>query len=220
MKEGIEKVEATSRMSGDERRNQILQIAISLFSQKGFKGTTTKEIAQAAGVSEAMVFRHFANKHELYSAMLDYKSCQAGIEETLTFVEEAVAKGVGDKEIFYDLALKALSYHDSDQEFLRLLLLSALEGHEFSELFISRKISPIYELLSRYIERRQKEGIFRTDINARLIVRAFIGMMVHHSMNKILWDSDQKLLKVSNEEAARAFAEILLDGIRNQEVEK
>jgi TetR/AcrR family transcriptional regulator len=40
-----------------------------LFSQRGFRGTTTKEIAVAAGVSEAMVFRHFANKEVLYSAI-------------------------------------------------------------------------------------------------------------------------------------------------------
>ncbi|MDQ3087844.1 MAG: TetR family transcriptional regulator, partial [Acidobacteriota bacterium] len=44
-------------MSGDERRAQILQVAIRLFSYKGFSGTTTKEIANTAGVSEAMVFR-------------------------------------------------------------------------------------------------------------------------------------------------------------------
>ena len=50
------------RMAGDDRRLQILRVAVSLFSHEGFRGTTTKEIAQAAGVSEAMVFRHFANQ--------------------------------------------------------------------------------------------------------------------------------------------------------------
>ena len=63
-------------MSGDERRSQILHVAIKLFSQNGFRGTTTKEIARAAGVSEAMVFRHFATKEELYHAILDYKACE------------------------------------------------------------------------------------------------------------------------------------------------
>src|SRR5213080_2118089 len=62
-------------MAGDERRLQILKVAMRLFSQRGFRGTTTKEIAQAAGVSEAMVFRHFATKKELYSAILDHKAC-------------------------------------------------------------------------------------------------------------------------------------------------
>src|SRR5205807_8790750 len=64
-----------ARMAGQERHLQILRVAMRLFSQHGFRGTTTKEIALAAGVSEAMVFRHFATKEELYSAILDQKAC-------------------------------------------------------------------------------------------------------------------------------------------------
>ena len=57
-------------MAGDERRLQILRVAVTLFAHEGFRGTTTKKIAQAAGVSEAMVFRHFATKEELYAKYL------------------------------------------------------------------------------------------------------------------------------------------------------
>ena len=64
-----------TRMAGDERRQQIIETAESLFSENGFRGTTTKKIADKAGISEAMVFKHFANKDELYSAILDQKSC-------------------------------------------------------------------------------------------------------------------------------------------------
>ncbi|MGH7783465.1 MAG: TetR/AcrR family transcriptional regulator, partial [Candidatus Binatia bacterium] len=63
------------RMSGDMRREQILGTAVELFSKHGFRGTTTKEIARASGVSEAMVFKHFATKDELYGAILDNKAC-------------------------------------------------------------------------------------------------------------------------------------------------
>src|SRR5205085_192912 len=58
------------RMSAEDRRNQIVEIAAELFSQKGFRGTTTKEIAERAGVSEAIIFRHFATKDDLYAAIL------------------------------------------------------------------------------------------------------------------------------------------------------
>ena len=61
----VEGAATSSRMAGEERKLQILAVAVRLFSQKGFRGTTTKEIAQAAGVSEAMVFRHFATKDDL-----------------------------------------------------------------------------------------------------------------------------------------------------------
>ena len=50
------------------RRQDILTAAERLFSQKGFNGTTTKELAANAGVHEAILFRHFKNKRELYRA--------------------------------------------------------------------------------------------------------------------------------------------------------
>src|SRR5437762_1771431 len=62
-----------SRMAKGDRRNQIVAVAMDLFASKGFNGTTTKEIAEAAGVSEAIIFRHFAKKKDLYSAIIDSK---------------------------------------------------------------------------------------------------------------------------------------------------
>ena len=66
MKKLDEKQQQT-RMSGGARRKQIVDVAIRLFSEKGFRGTTTKEIALAAGVNEAIIFRHFTTKKDLYS---------------------------------------------------------------------------------------------------------------------------------------------------------
>jgi TetR/AcrR family transcriptional regulator len=51
-----------TRMSASDRRNQLIDVAIDLFSRKGFGGTTTKEIAAAAGVTEAIIFRHFRHQ--------------------------------------------------------------------------------------------------------------------------------------------------------------
>jgi AcrR family transcriptional regulator len=202
-------------MAGDERRLQILRVAVSLFSQRGFRGTTTKEIAQAAGISEAMVFRHFATKEELYTAILDHKACDAGFEDPCEVVEDAVQKK-DDRRVFETLALTALKQHEKDTEFMRLLLYSALEGHQLAQMFWDRNVLKIYEFLSAYIEERQNDGVFRR-INPRVAVRAFVGMIIHHSLNNSLWDPSNRLLKVSNEQAASEFTEILLTGIEAPE---
>jgi AcrR family transcriptional regulator len=202
----------TGRMTGDERKHQILIIAIKLFSQNGFRGTTTKKIAEEAGVSEAMIFRHFDGKDELYHAILDHKACEGGKAKPLAIINEVI-KIKDDFEVFYQLALHALNRHKEDPEFMRLLLHSALEGHELADMFISEDIVPLYEVLSFYISQRQREGAFR-DINPKLVVRAFVGMMIHHSLNNLLWDKQGRLLKISNEEAAKGFVEILLNGIK------
>src|SRR5216683_205711 len=62
-------VKATSKLSSEERRAAIIQAVQKVFAEKGFDGTTTRELAEAAGVSEALLFKHFPNKEALFSAM-------------------------------------------------------------------------------------------------------------------------------------------------------
>ncbi|MGE5268628.1 MAG: TetR/AcrR family transcriptional regulator [Thiohalocapsa sp.] len=61
---------AATRLDGDERRKRIVTAAVPLFARKGFAGTTTREIAEAAGISEALLFRHFPSKQLLYREIL------------------------------------------------------------------------------------------------------------------------------------------------------
>jgi len=202
-----------ARMAGDERRMQILQCAVHLFSQRGFRGTTTKEIAQAAGISEAMVFRHFATKEELYTAILDHKACSGTAYSPCDLVARAVSEK-DDRAVFEMLALNVLNIHDADPHFHRLLLHAALEGHELAAMFWERNVRPVYEYLGDYLRTRQREGAM-VEIDARVVVRAFVGMIIHHSLNNTLWDQKRTLLKISNEEAAQKFTSILLEGVRS-----
>lgn len=217
MLKDIFKCDTQGRMTGDKRREQILQTAVNLFSQRGFKGTTTKEIARAAGVSEAMVFRHFANKEALYDAILDTKGCQDGVhrfpwEENATL--QTAIEQKDDFAVFYNIAFDALNQHHSDVGFMRLLFYSALEEHVLADRFFHEFIERVYEFICGYIETRQRDGGFR-EINPRIVVRAFLGMLIHHSLNNILWDKTRRILNVSTEEAAKNFAEILLNGIKS-----
>src|SRR3954467_12475067 len=204
---------AGGRMAGLERRQQILRVAVHLFSQRGFRGTTTKEIAQGAGISEAMVFRHFATKEELYAAILDYKACAEGLGDPCEVVADAV-RLKDDRAVFETLALTALEHHEHDTEFMRLLLHAALEGHQLAQMFWDTYVLRIYEFLGGYIRERQRDGAFR-EVEPRVVVRAFVGMIMHHSLNNSLWDPKRHLLNITNEQAARDFTGILLKGITN-----
>lgn len=201
-------------MAAEDRRLQILQVAVSLFSQRGFVGTTTKEIAQAAGVSEAMVFRHFANKQELYSAILDHKACSGDSMNPEALVADALQEK-DDRAVFERLALGALEHHECDPEFQRLLLHAALEGHELAQMFFEKFVRRVYELLGNYVAERQRDGAM-VAMDPAIVVRAFIGMVIHHSLNNNLWDPQRRLLRISNQEAAKQFSDILLNGISSK----
>ena len=83
---------AASRLTGEERKTQIVAVTLRLISAHGVQGTSTRRIAAAAGVSEAMLYRHFASRNEIFLAALDsvYERVYELIESSRG--EDAVAR--------------------------------------------------------------------------------------------------------------------------------
>jgi AcrR family transcriptional regulator len=140
---------ATIRLDSDERRKAIVAAAVPLFARKGFAGTTTRELAEAAGISEALLFRHFPSKRHLYSEIL-----QLGCEgdpalERLVTLEPSTATLVGMTHFMvrYFLLGAGVDRNEMDTR-LRLVLHSFLEDGEYArELFdkIFERIHPLFE---------------------------------------------------------------------------
>jgi len=198
------------RMPAENRRLQIVAIAAELFSRKGFSGTTTKEIADHAGVSEAIIFRHFATKDDLYRAILDYKVNQA-TERMKKDLNEAASRK-DDDAYFGSLAYDMLEFHTKDRTFMRLLLFSALEGHDLSEIFFNSTARDMRNQIRRYIKQRIADGAFRR-VDTALAARAFVGMVLNQAQVRNIFHDDD--LKLSNRQMADKFVDLFLAGIRN-----
>jgi len=197
------------RMTGEDRRHQILEVAIDLFSKRGFGGTTTKQIAEAAQVSEAIIFRHFATKQDLYAAILDFKAKEAGKDQWMEELRD-LAEQQDDARLFRAVASRMIKGYGADKSFQRLIAYSALDGHEFSKILHSRAL-PFHAFLCDYIIKRQKAGAFR-EMEPGLVVFALISMPAHFGLLTKLYGFD--LIKATDEDAVDAFVEILLNGIR------
>src|SRR5499426_3640665 len=104
-------------MRAEDRRRQIVEVAAELFSQRGFNGTTTKEIAERAGVSQAIIFRHFPSKEAIYSAILDHKVKQAA-ERIQSHLQDAAGRK-DDRAFFGALALDLLDLYSKDRSLIR-----------------------------------------------------------------------------------------------------
>jgi AcrR family transcriptional regulator len=192
-----------------DRRQDILTAAMELFSKKGFRGTTTRDLANHAGVNEAIIFRHFNNKEELYSAILQHKAEENNNSRCEDF--EQLAAGTDDGKFFETIGRTFLERHERDSTFMRLLLFSALEGHELSEMFVT--IMTVRNPMAKYIKRRIDEGAFRP-MNPELAARAFFGMFASF----VLWQDVFGLKKThphDREEVVRTFVSIFLRGIVN-----
>jgi AcrR family transcriptional regulator len=196
----------------DSKRQEILQAAIELFAEKGFRGTTTRDLAAKAGVNEAIIFRHFKNKTELYRAILEEKVHQ--IDDAPYKEVEELAKTADIRTFLEFLGNRFIQRHEQDSTFMRLLLFSALEGHELADMFFE-SISTRDPLVS-YLERHIQEGTFR-DMNPYLAARAFLGMFVCHiQMQEIFKQNRQQF---DRSEAVETFVSIFLTGLTAQSSE-
>jgi AcrR family transcriptional regulator len=194
-----------SRASAQERQASIILTAASLFAAKGFSGTTTKDIAKTAGVSEALVFKHFPTKRALYAAILAEK---AQYSELRGAVEEA-AKKQDDERLFTLLASYRIR-KNADPTLLRLLLYSALEGHEMSDMFFQQQYRVFYDLLAGYIRQRIEDGAFRP-VDPLLAARAFFGVIVHH---RLLHDIFGLPMHRTHEDTVAEYVSLFLGGLR------
>jgi TetR/AcrR family transcriptional regulator len=201
--------ERKQRLSAEDRKAAIVEAAVHLFAEKGFRGTTTRELAAAVGVSEPVLYQHFSTKSELYSAIIEV-ICSEEHAETDAELEERSAAG-DDAGFFQTLGEAIIGWYEEKPEAIRLLLYSALEGHELKDRFVETQVSILYTILTEYIGRRVEQGMFRA-MDPYLAARAFTGMCSHQGMASTIFDIRD--LQGSRKELVQSLVEIFLHGVR------
>jgi AcrR family transcriptional regulator len=196
------------RLSFEKRRQQIILRAIRLFARRGFKATTSKQIARAAGVSEAMVFKIFSTKKRLYTAIIDYKLRE--IREAVSAIRFPSA--VDPRKVLTKIARAILERIEADEAFLRLLFFSALEGYGLSQLFFEREGAGFSRPLRQYIYGLQKRGRFRR-LDTGLVVQFLIGIIIHYTMLKHVFKVSD-IARVSRKKVIHTFITLFTEGLK------
>ena len=202
-----------ARLSAEDRRQQIMQVATGLFARQGFEGTTTRQIAEEAGVNEALLFRHFPSKENLYCTLIEELCSARGRSNRLNAI---LSKGGSDAEVFTAIAHEFLSRTPHDTELTRLLWFTALENHTLSERFFREYVAVYYEALAGYIAQRIRQGAFRK-IDPLLAARGFLGMVVYHFLIQELF-SGEKYQQFNPEDVAATLTAIWLAGMQSVHV--
>ena len=110
------KSSARVRMSGRERREQLLDIGRALFADKGFDGTSVEEIADKAGVSKPVVYEHFGGKEGLYAVVVDRE-----VRHLLERITQSLS-GNHPRELLEQAASALLDYIETDSDGFRILV--------------------------------------------------------------------------------------------------
>lgn len=195
----------SKRISGPVRKAKIIQSAASLFAKKGFNGTKTREIAHKAGVSEALIFKHFPSKEDLYAAILAEESPVPGLLSKV----KSLAEQHKDVEVFSVIA-RTVVRGAPDSDLIRLILFSALENHEMSDMFFHNHIRVFYDFLAGYIQQRIHDGAFQP-VQPLIAARAFMGMLIYHRLLTVLF---QAQLPQTAEDISRTFVYLMMNGLK------
>jgi AcrR family transcriptional regulator len=198
-------------MKSGERRDAIIAAAVRLFSEKGFRGATTRELAAALDVTEPVIYQHFETKRDLYRAIIETKARERRQDNEHW---QDVENPKGDREFFGAVARLLLQRVERDPSYLRLLLFSALEGHELADLFFERDAAEFYDRITVYIRMRIEAGAFRAEIDPAVSARVLVGMAVHHATVQALFKDT--VVTANREEYATEMVEIFLAGIERR----
>jgi AcrR family transcriptional regulator len=167
---------ATTRLDSDERRKAIVLAAVPLFARKGFSGTTTKELAEAAGISEGLLFRHFPSKKHLYGEILRLGCEGDPALERLATLEPSTATLVHMTTFMVRyFLLGGVDRAELDTR-LRLLLHSFLEDGEYARELFDTIFDRVLPLFAASVEAAMAAG----DLKPEPIASANRFWLGHH----------------------------------------
>ena len=150
------------RLSGEERRESILRAVGAVFAENGFRGTTTRALAEAAGVSEALLFKHFPSKEALYAGVQAWLTGERRPDRfgELARLEPSTETLVRIVHAFYTSLLPEQGLdRSSDQAILaRLMFRSLTEDGEFARSFLRRVGSRLIAKLEECILSASRSG--------------------------------------------------------------
>jgi AcrR family transcriptional regulator len=151
---------APVRLPAAERRRHLIETAIRVFSDGSYRGTTTAEIARAAGVSEPILYRHFASKRELYLAALDH------VWDTARERWTEVLDGAPDIAAgFAEMGRGHFSVHDCKFQLAELWVQALGEAAEDPELrkHLRKHMREVHDFIAAAVRRGQAEGSLHPD---------------------------------------------------------
>jgi TetR/AcrR family transcriptional regulator len=196
------------RLPASDRRLQLIETALDFFSRRGFSGTTTKEIAAAAGVTEAIIFRHFPTKQDLYNAVLDQHHESGQLAECIAQWKSCMDRN-DDEGLIRALIERVIEGFRSDLRVHRVLMFAALEGHE-AALEYNRQFSlPVLDLLWQYVARRQREGALRGSDPGAIIAAAYGMAAQFATMTQLYGFRTDK----TDRQITDSFVKIVMHGI-------
>lgn len=171
------------RSSSFDRKAQILSEATKLFSEFGYDKVTIKMLADACGITEPALYRHYVSKDAIYDSVLD------SIEKRLHDTQEVFDKLAVHRDIeklLKEFAQHIISYFSKNEDLYRLLLFAALRDHNKAKRVYQSVRGRYVRFLIQQLDTFFEEGLI-IEKNNDITARCFTGMVFDCALGITLW---------------------------------
>jgi AcrR family transcriptional regulator len=167
------------RMRAKERRRQLLEVAADLFASRGYRGTTTAELARAAGITEPILYRHFENKLDLFVTLID----EVGRE--VIYGWQTALKGVDEPERRLRILLAGNpATHERGRGVYRVIFQAMTEAESDPGIArpLRKHLAMLHDFLRSELTELQKAGAVRRDEPATSLAWLLMNVAIGYGM--------------------------------------
>ncbi len=185
-------------------RERILKASLAIFSERGYLGTTTKDIAIEAGVAEVTLFRHFLSKERLFGEVVKTYSFLPTLKGLLPELRD-----MDYRDALFEIARRFLERLSERRALIQIMHAEAHRYPEKVKEIYHRFIDEIFKTLASYFEGLQERGAIR-DFDPEIAARAFLGMFYSYFTTREMLT--RKKTKTMDREVIEVFVDIFIKG--------
>lgn len=152
------------------RRQQLIDAALHQFAEKGYDGAPIRDIARAAGVTEALVYHYFRNKEHLFEEVIKARSFAPILRRVL---DEAGDAHPG--EVLHRVLREFIDMMRDNASMARMFIIEFMR-HPVCARYFRAMVEDNTDNLTRYLKEQQQRGVFRADVDAETVAGMLLGM--------------------------------------------
>ena len=193
------------KLSPELREEQIIKKAFNVFSRLGYRGSTTKMLASAAGINELTLFRHFRNKENLFKKVIEHHSFLARIEELEPSLEHLPYKNA-----LNTLAESFLETLYRNKNLVKIMAMEAYTHPTYARMIHKNLIQKVFRHFEGYLAHVSKLNKIRI-LDRQVATRAFFGMIYFYFINQEFF-LEREIKKFNHHHVINEFVELFLKG--------
>src|SRR5690242_7071144 len=191
------------RAAGGDKREAILRAAIAVFAHNGYFNSKVADIAREAGVADGTVYLYFKSKEEILHSVFD-RSVDAALAEAKKKIESIA----DPRERLRRIALLHLERLGADRDLAVVFQVELRGSTKFMEEFSAAGFAEYLEIIRSAFEDGQRAGVFRRDLNAKVVAKILFGALDEMATNWILSKRRYKLAPMADQ-----VLDIFLNGV-------